>query len=98
MKFRKRIKIAPGVNLNLSNSGISGTFGPRGASVNVGKKGVHANLGVPGTGLYTRQRLSAGAEPENVPDNVGSHSRSRVSLLWLLVGFVVAIGVLSHLL
>lgn len=31
-RFRKRIKIAPGVNINLSKSGISTTIGKRGAS------------------------------------------------------------------
>jgi len=64
-KFRKRIKIAPGVNVNLSKSGISGTFGAKGASVNMGKNGVYANAGIPGTGIYDRKRLdSAGNEIE----------------------------------
>ena len=62
-KFRKRIKVAPGVNLNLSKSGVSGTFGVKGASVNVEKNGVYANTGIPGTGIYDRKRLdSAGNE------------------------------------
>jgi hypothetical protein len=59
-KFRKRIKIAPGVNINLSKSGVSGTFGGKGASVNVGKNGVYANTGIPGTGIYDRQKISGG--------------------------------------
>ena len=37
--FRKRIKIAPGVNLNLSKSGVSTSVGPKGAKINVGPKG-----------------------------------------------------------
>ena len=59
IRFRKRIKILPGVNLNLSKSGISTTIGVKGASVNIGKNGVYGNAGIPGTGIYMRERLSA---------------------------------------
>lgn len=56
--FRKRIKIAPGVRINLSKSGISTTIGRRGASVSIGKNGTYLNTGIPGTGLYSRQKIS----------------------------------------
>lgn len=59
MKFRKRIRIMPGVTLNLSGSGISTTVGMRGLSVNMGKKGSYLNTGIPGTGLYDRRRIGA---------------------------------------
>ena len=55
--FRKRIKILPGVTLNLSKSGISATVGRKGASVSVGKRGTYLNAGQPGTGIYSRTRL-----------------------------------------
>ncbi|MDQ8184252.1 DUF4236 domain-containing protein [Pelagicoccus sp. SDUM812002] len=58
MRFRKRIRIAPGIRLNLSLSGVSATIGPRGFNVNVGKKGAYLNTGIPGTGLYDRQRIT----------------------------------------
>ncbi|WP_080755515.1 DUF4236 domain-containing protein [Aeromonas hydrophila] len=51
LKFRKRIKIAPGINLNLSKSGISTSLGRPGATVNIGKKGVKTTVGIPGTGI-----------------------------------------------
>lgn len=57
MKFRRRVKLFPGVNLNLSKSGISTTIGGRGASVNFNKKGTFLNTGIPGTGLYDRQKI-----------------------------------------
>ncbi|MEP9403520.1 DUF4236 domain-containing protein [Sphingomonas sp. VNH70] len=56
-RFQKRISILPGVRLNLSKSGASWSFGPRGASVNLGKRGVYGTVGVPGTGLSYRERL-----------------------------------------
>ena len=55
--FRKRIKILPGVTLNLSKSGVSATVGRKGASVSVGKRGTYLNAGLPGTGIYSRTRL-----------------------------------------
>ncbi len=51
-RFWRRIRLAPGVTLNLSRSGGSLSFGPRGARVTVGRRGVRATAGVPGTGLF----------------------------------------------
>ncbi len=51
-RFFRRMKIAPGVSVNLSKSGGSLSFGPRGAKVTVGPRGVRRTLGVPGTGLH----------------------------------------------
>ena len=58
-RFRKSISIIPGVRVNLSNSGLGLSLGPRGASVSVGRSGVYANLGLPGTGLSYRTRLDS---------------------------------------
>lgn len=58
MKFRRRVKIFPGVKLNISKSGISTSIGVRGASVTLGAKGVYFNYGIPGTGIYDRVKLS----------------------------------------
>ena len=58
LRFQRRLKIAPGVRLNMSLGGISVTTGVRGASLTFSRRGVHANLGLPGSGLYYRTRLS----------------------------------------
>ena len=63
--FRKRIKIVPGVHLNLSKSGISTTIGPKGEKVTFGKNGTYLNKGIPGTGLYSRDKLSGGNKSSN---------------------------------
>ena len=65
LRYRKRIKIAPGIYINISKSGVSTTIGPRGASVNFGRNGTYVNAGIPGTGLYERQRIDKGSKPEN---------------------------------
>lgn len=56
--YRKRIKVIPGVRLNISKSGISTSIGVRGANMTFGKTGTYLNTGIPGTGLYNRQKLS----------------------------------------
>lgn len=71
LRFRKRVKIAPGIGINLSWSekkGVttSATVGVPGANVNVGTKkdgtiGVkHGTLGIPGSGLSHHTNLQKG--------------------------------------
>lgn len=55
--FRKRIKILPGVHMNVSKSGTSWSIGPRGAKVNFGKRGTYVTTGIPGTGIYSRTKV-----------------------------------------
>ena len=56
-RFRKRINIAPGVNVNLSKGGVSTSIGRKGVSVSMSKNGAYLNTSIPGTGLYHRQKL-----------------------------------------
>jgi hypothetical protein len=46
--------------MNLSGSGVSWTLGPRGASIGLGKRGTYLTAGLPGTGLYSRERIGGG--------------------------------------
>jgi hypothetical protein len=57
MRFRKTIKIAPGIKLNLSKSGISSTVGGKGLSATIGKNGAYLNTGIPGTGVSARTKI-----------------------------------------
>lgn len=51
-RFRRSIKIAKGVRLNLSGGrGLSLSIGGRGATVNLSSKGTRTTLGIPGTGI-----------------------------------------------
>jgi len=59
-RFWRRIRIAPGVTLNLSKSGGSLSFGPRGAKFTVGPRGKRATVGIPGTGLFYTTTLPSG--------------------------------------
>jgi hypothetical protein len=57
-RFQRRIRIAPGVRLNLSRSGISTSVGGRGFTLN--SRGT-ATVGIPGTGLSYRANLNTPA-------------------------------------
>ena len=56
--YRKRVKIAPGVHLNFSKSGVSTSIGPKGAKISFGRNGAYMSTSIPGTGLYSRQKIS----------------------------------------
>jgi hypothetical protein len=58
-RFRRSVKIAPGVRLNFGKSGVtSWSVGGRGARVTFGKRGVTRTMGIPGTGLSYTERIS----------------------------------------
>lgn len=63
MRFRKSIKICKGVKLNLSGSGMSLTTGVKGMSVTTGTHGTYLNTSIPGTGIYSRQKLGGSSKP-----------------------------------
>lgn len=52
LRFFRRVRIAPGLTLNLSKSGGSLSMGVRGARYTVGSRGRRSTVGLPGTGLY----------------------------------------------
>lgn len=58
--YRKRVKVAPGVHLNISKSGVSTSFGTKGMSITSGPRGTYVNTSIPGTGLYNRQKIDSG--------------------------------------
>jgi hypothetical protein len=53
-RFQRRIRIAPGVRLNLGKSGIGGRLGRSGFA----KCRKYFSIGLPGTGLSRRQEAS----------------------------------------
>lgn len=68
-RFRKSIKILPGIRLNLSKSGISTSIGGPGASINFGGQGTRQTVGLPGTGLSFSSLSSAGAGADDPSSN-----------------------------
>lgn len=65
--FRKRIKVIPGVHLNLSKNGISTSIGVKGASITFGKSGNYLNTSIPVLGINSRHKIS-GSENNLKPE------------------------------
>ena len=57
LRFFRRMKILPGMYINLGKRGASLSFGPRGAKINVGRTGVRSSVGIPGTGVRYEKKL-----------------------------------------
>jgi len=80
LRFRRSLRLLPGVRLNISKTGTSVSVGGRGATANFSKRGVYGTVGLPGTGISVRERLDA-----------RSPARRRSVRPWLIgVGAVVA--------
>lgn len=81
LRFRKSIKIAPGIKINFNKKSWGVTFGKRGAHYTINSKGKQtASLGIPGTGLsYTT--TSGGKSKKKASPNNPSVSNKRVELI-----------------
>ena len=105
IRFRKSMKIMPGVRVTLGKSGISGSLGTNGARVSVNSKGqVRGTAGISGTGLSSTTMLNGKSKSkatksdeettnEIVPivtkDDVPNISLFIVVIPWILLGALV---------
>ena len=61
LRFRRSMKLMPGVRLNFSKSSVGMSFGVPGARYTVNSKGRRTvSTGIPGTGIYNVETLSSG--------------------------------------
>lgn len=79
LRFRKSIKVAPGVKINLNKNSVSATVGTKGAHYTVNSKGKKTStVGIPGTGLSYTSSSGGGKKksPTNneAPTNVANQS------------------------
>jgi hypothetical protein len=63
--FQRRIRVLPGVHVNLSLSGIGVSVGPSGLHAGVTARGQrYVSAGLPGTGLSVRQYSPVNSSPK----------------------------------
>lgn len=92
--FRKRIKIAPGVHMNIGGNGPSLSVGGKGISVTSGKNGTYLNSNIPGTGLRNRQKLDSiytRNESDNYDDNNSSQGMGCFSIFGIIIVIILLI-------
>ncbi len=96
-RFYRRIRVLPGVTLNLSKRGISASVGVRGAHVTVGHGKVRETVGIPGSGLsythiegsqQTRGEAPGAGQTESAPMASPRWTFGRVLRRLLLVVFL----------
>lgn len=101
-RFKKSIKILPGIKLNISKNGVNSvTIGKSGASLNLSKKGKQATVGLPGTGLSYSKKFSSNINTSSksppLPSSAEPNSKKTISstkiiMISLLVIFSFLIG------
>lgn len=90
-RFRRSVKLFPGVRFNISKTGISTTLGPPGASVNLGKRGSRATVGLPGTGISYSTLLSSGRQGQHVAGQPTTPNSGKISGAGWLVAMLLAL-------
>lgn len=106
-RFRRSIKIMPGLRLNVGKRGSSISIGGKGFTHNIGTRGSRTTVSLPGTGLsYTahgskpKRRAKAASAPApdpviappSLPNDPSRGSGSKAG--WILFGFVVLVIVI----
>jgi hypothetical protein len=84
-RFRKRIKILPGVWFNLSKSGVSTSIGGKGLTVNLKNGKTKTTVGIPGTGLSYSETTTGKL------DELPAERRAISAWLWLLLVVVIVL-------
>ena len=91
-RFRKSFRIAPGVRINLSKTGVSTSIGGKGATVNVSKRGVRGTVGIPGSGLSYSERLDGGSTGQG-PGSSGTPKTGRggKAIMWIIALIILGV-------
>ncbi len=91
-RFFRRIRIAPGVYVNLGKKGASVSVGPRGAKMTFGSRGVKSSVGIPGTGIrYETPYRGGGSRPAQGSGGGGGNGRLLLSVMLTLFFILLAI-------
>ncbi len=89
-RFRKSIRLFPGVRINLSKGGVSASVGRPGATINIGRKGVRGTVGLPGSGLSYSEMLTDGKGEHTAAAAPGSAGGGAGCALFAIVALLIA--------
>ncbi len=100
-RFYRRLRVFPGLSVNLSKSGPSLTVGVRGAHVTVGRAGIRRTIGIPGTGIYytsysgrhTGYHSSHTETPVDPASQQHAEGTAATLILLVVVGIALAVGI-----
>ncbi|RWD31319.1 MAG: DUF4236 domain-containing protein [Mesorhizobium sp.] len=93
-RFRKSIRLVPGVRLNIGKKSMSVSAGPRGFKTTIGTAGRTTTVGIPGTGISHTSRKAKGRRQIEAPQLIAQESVSEAPsprrrwIGWAIVLFV----------
>lgn len=94
-RFRKSVKIAPGLKVNLGLKGASLSIGGKGATVNVGKNGVRGTVGIPGTGISYSESIIKRSSSR--PTTNANDDGIATKIIFYFIAFMVVFGIVSSI-
>jgi len=89
-RLRKRIKLLPGVHLNVGKRGASVSAGVRGAHVTVGHGKTRTTVGIPGTGVSHTSTTSAAPATRRKKRGCFGRTAATGAILLLLLGLLLS--------
>jgi hypothetical protein len=90
LRYQRRIRIVPGLHLNLSRRGVGFSAGRRGIHVGIdSRKRPYWSAGIPGTGLSWREY------PKGHPEQESASSGGGCGLLLILVAILLVIAAVA---
>lgn len=94
--FQKRIKVLPGVTLNLSKKGVSTSVGIKGARATVGHGQTRLTAGLPGSGLsHTEVRSNTPVDSPQVGHEAETNDDTKNLIVG--IGFIAALFAIAGL-
>jgi uncharacterized protein DUF4236/SH3 domain-containing protein len=98
-RFRRSIKILPGVRWNIGKKSTSVSLGGRGLTYTIGTKGSRTTVGIPGTGLsytqiHSHSKPGSAVPPPPLPSSVPSSqvpTKSNASKFFYVFGMILLV-------
>ena len=90
LRFRKSVKLIPGVRLNVGLRSASLSVGGRGVTYNIGSKGSRLTLGIPGSGLSYSTNLSQ-QTPAQLLSNTGNSALRFSAMSVVMAAFILGL-------
>jgi len=88
-RFRKSIKITPGVKLNLNKKSVGFTIGTRNARVTLNSRGrMTTSVGIPGTGLPAFKKVT---KIGGLKSRYSNKTLKRFSVIFYILGALLAV-------
>ena len=87
-RFRRSVRLFPGVRVNFSGRGASVSVGRKGATLNIGRRGTRATVGLPGTGLSYSTSLSDKPSGDDQAAASGGNAVATFIFILAIIGLI----------